>query len=162
MLLSLLGLLLFLAAPALATTKGGPVDVRFIHVKPTEPFFVEEIVGVGGKTYALTLIDGYLVQLPDNAVNYHTQKITQQRVKYPVDVLVIGQIWKVNGSWTARANGKTYHGLKSHAEATAKVFTKAKAQIMPDTGGIAPGIIVLACIALLIGVSLLIWRIVSR
>jgi LPXTG-motif cell wall-anchored protein len=34
--------------------------------------------------------------------------------------------------------------------------------VLPNSGGIAPGIIVLAAIALLIGIFLLIWRILSR
>jgi hypothetical protein len=67
----------------------------------------------------------------------------------------------VHGSWTAQADGKTYHGLKSGNEAMAKVFSRVvvriEAQAVSDTGGI----IVLAGIALLIGGSLLIRRIVS-
>jgi len=153
-------LLLSLATPALSDTRSDPEDIKFIHVDPTELFAVEEIVGVGGKYYAVTLVDDFLVQLPNEAVDYHTQQMTQQRVTHPVDALVIGQIWKVHGSWSVHANGKTYHGLKSHAEATAKVFTEAEAQAMPDTGGIAPGVIVLAGMALLISVSLLIRRVV--
>ena len=34
---------------------------------------------------------------------------------------VIGQVWNWHGSWSAQADGKTYHGLKSRKEAIAKV-----------------------------------------
>jgi hypothetical protein len=34
---------------------------------------------------------------------------------------VIGQVWNWHGSWSAKADGKTYHGLKSRKEAIAKV-----------------------------------------
>ncbi len=37
------------------------------------------------------------------------------------DGRVIGQVWNWHGSWSAEANGKTYHGLKSRKEAIAKV-----------------------------------------
>ncbi len=29
------------------------------------------------------------------------------------DEKVIGQVWNWHGSWSAKADGKTYHGLKS-------------------------------------------------
>ncbi len=34
---------------------------------------------------------------------------------------VIGQVWNWHGSWSAEANGKTHHGLKSRKEAIARV-----------------------------------------
>jgi hypothetical protein len=34
---------------------------------------------------------------------------------------VIGQVWNWHGSWSAKADGKTYHGLKSRKEAIANV-----------------------------------------
>ncbi len=37
------------------------------------------------------------------------------------DERVIGRVWNWHGSWSAEANGKTYHGMKSRKEATAKV-----------------------------------------
>ncbi len=37
------------------------------------------------------------------------------------DEQVIGQVWNWHGSWSAKAGGKTYHGLKSRKEAIAKV-----------------------------------------
>jgi hypothetical protein len=38
-----------------------------------------------------------------------------------VNEQVIGQVWNWHGTWSAKANGKTYHGLKSRKEAIAKV-----------------------------------------
>ncbi len=38
-----------------------------------------------------------------------------------VDEQVIGQVWNWHGSWSAEANGKTHHGLKSRKEAIARV-----------------------------------------
>jgi hypothetical protein len=37
------------------------------------------------------------------------------------DKQVIGQVWNWHGSWSAQANGETYHGLKSRKEAIARV-----------------------------------------
>ena len=37
------------------------------------------------------------------------------------DERVIGQVWNWHGSWSARACGETYHGLKSRKAAIAKV-----------------------------------------
>ncbi len=34
---------------------------------------------------------------------------------------VIGQVWNWHGSWSAKADGKTYHNLKSRKAAIAKV-----------------------------------------
>lgn len=33
----------------------------------------------------------------------------------------IGYVWNWHGSWSAEADGKTYHGLKSRKEAIARV-----------------------------------------
>jgi len=38
-----------------------------------------------------------------------------------VNEQVIGRVWNWHGTWSAKANGKTYHGLKSRKEAIAKV-----------------------------------------
>ena len=38
-----------------------------------------------------------------------------------VDQQVIGQVWSWHGSWSARADNKVHHGLKSRKEAIAKV-----------------------------------------
>ena len=38
-----------------------------------------------------------------------------------VDGRVIGQVWNWHGSWSAKADSKTHHGLKSRKEAIAKV-----------------------------------------
>ena len=38
-----------------------------------------------------------------------------------LDVQVIGRVWNWHGSWSAKAGGKTYHGLKSRKEAMARV-----------------------------------------
>jgi hypothetical protein len=38
-----------------------------------------------------------------------------------VNEQVIGQVWNWHGTWSAKANGKTYHSLKSRKEAMAKV-----------------------------------------
>ncbi len=38
-----------------------------------------------------------------------------------VDEQVIGQVWSWHGSWSAQADGKTRHGLKSRKEAIAQV-----------------------------------------
>lgn len=38
-----------------------------------------------------------------------------------VDEQPVGQVWNWHGSWSARAYGKTYHGLKSRKEAIARV-----------------------------------------
>ena len=34
---------------------------------------------------------------------------------------VIGQVWNWHGSWSAQADGKTYHGIKSRKQAIARV-----------------------------------------
>jgi len=38
-----------------------------------------------------------------------------------VDEQVIGQVWNRHGSWSAQADIKTHHGLKSRKEAIARV-----------------------------------------
>lgn len=38
-----------------------------------------------------------------------------------VDEQIIGQVWNWHGSWSAQADDKTYHGLKSRKQAIAKV-----------------------------------------
>jgi hypothetical protein len=38
-----------------------------------------------------------------------------------LDEQIIGQVWSWHGSWSAKVDGKTYHGLKSRKVAIAKV-----------------------------------------
>ncbi len=38
-----------------------------------------------------------------------------------VDEQAIGQVWNWHGTWSAQADNKTYHGLKSRKVAIAKV-----------------------------------------
>lgn len=38
-----------------------------------------------------------------------------------VEEQVIGQVWNWHGTWSAQADNKTYHGLKSRKVAIAKV-----------------------------------------
>lgn len=38
-----------------------------------------------------------------------------------VEEQVIGQVWNWHGSWSAQADNKTFHGLKSRKEAIARV-----------------------------------------
>ena len=38
-----------------------------------------------------------------------------------VEEQVIGQVWNWHGTWSAQAEDKTFHGLKSRKEAIAKV-----------------------------------------
>jgi len=182
--LSLLGLLLFLATPALGDsseledrsepltpgTKGGPADIHFSHVEPNEKLVVLRIVEVDGKTWAIAehvprYRDSLLVRLPYGAVNYDKQRVTR-----PANAPLIGDMHKTHGGWVAHAeavvgHGKTYHGLQSREEAIATVLSTAMeqldAQTVPDTGGISLGVIALAGIALLTGGSLLLRRTVS-
>src|SRR5215204_2603379 len=103
-LLSLLGLLLFLATPALGDTrggvvdsKGGPVDIHFSHVEPNEKLVVLSFVEVEGKTWAIAehvprYTNSLLVRLPHDAVNYDKQRVTN-----PVNAPDVGSIWKTHG-----------------------------------------------------------------
>jgi hypothetical protein len=66
-------LLLFLAPQALGDTHGGPVDmIKYSHLEPVEPFWVELFTGYGGKTYALDLRGGRVMLLPNDVINYGT------------------------------------------------------------------------------------------
>jgi hypothetical protein len=167
LLLSLLGLLLFLATPALGDTRGGPVDVKFNHVEPNTPVQVERIFKSGGKLYAVAATDDLIMIVPNDPIKYQTlDNLDKTRVTRPVDAPVTAQVWNRHGSWTAHANGKTYHGFKSREEAMVKAMTAVMDQIdaledVPDTGGIAPGVIALAGMVLLIVGHLLLQRIVS-
>ncbi len=38
-----------------------------------------------------------------------------------VNEQVVGQVWNWHGSWSAQADGKRHHGLKSRKEAIARV-----------------------------------------
>ena len=56
MLLSLLCFLLFLASPVVGNTRGSPLDmIKYSHLEPNEPFWVEIITEYGGKTYSLAV-----------------------------------------------------------------------------------------------------------
>jgi hypothetical protein len=45
----------------------------------------------------------------------------QSRYDVLVGDEIIGQVWSWHGSWSAQANGKTYHGLKSRKRAVERV-----------------------------------------
>jgi hypothetical protein len=49
------------------------------------------------------------------------QKVGANQYDVLVDEQVIGQVWNWHGSWSAQADGKSYHGLKSRKEAIARV-----------------------------------------
>ena len=49
------------------------------------------------------------------------QKTGANQYEVLVDEQTIGQVWNWHGSWSARADGKTYHGLKSRKDAIARV-----------------------------------------
>lgn len=48
----------------------------------------------------IVLMDDVVIYLPNDAANHDTQG----KVTHPVDAPVIGQVWKVHGSWTAQAD----------------------------------------------------------
>ena len=49
------------------------------------------------------------------------RKIGANKYDVLADERVIGRVWNWHGSWSAEANGKTHHGLKSRKEAIGKV-----------------------------------------
>ncbi len=49
------------------------------------------------------------------------QKTGANEYDVVADGRVIGRVWNWHGSWSAEANGKTHHGLKSRKEAIARV-----------------------------------------
>ncbi len=49
------------------------------------------------------------------------QKTWANQYEVLVDGRVIGQVWNWHGTWSAQADDKTYHGLKSRKEAIGKV-----------------------------------------
>ena len=101
MLLSLLGLLLFLATPALGDTKDGPADAKFHHVEPNTPVNVERIFESGGKVYAAAAPKPYfkIVIMPNDAIKYETWKTDKTFVTRPVDAPVIAHVRNRNVSW---------------------------------------------------------------
>ena len=49
------------------------------------------------------------------------RKIGANQYEVLVEEQVIGQVWNWHGSWSAKADNKVHHGLKSRKEAIAKV-----------------------------------------
>lgn len=49
------------------------------------------------------------------------RKTEENEYEVLVDEQVVGEVWNWHGSWSAKASGKTHHGLKSRKEAIAKV-----------------------------------------
>jgi hypothetical protein len=49
------------------------------------------------------------------------RKTGESQYEVLVDGEVAGEVWNWHGSWSARANGKTYHGLKSRKQAVERV-----------------------------------------
>lgn len=49
------------------------------------------------------------------------RKTGANRYEVLVNGQVIGRVWNWHGSWSAKAAGETYHGLKSRKAAIARV-----------------------------------------
>jgi hypothetical protein len=49
------------------------------------------------------------------------RKLGESQYEVLVDGEVVGEVWNWHGSWSAQANGKTYHGLKSRKQAVERV-----------------------------------------
>jgi hypothetical protein len=49
------------------------------------------------------------------------RKTGESQYEVVVDQKTIGQVWNWHGSWSARVEGKTYHGLKSRKKAVERV-----------------------------------------
>ena len=49
------------------------------------------------------------------------RKIGESQYEVLVDGEVAGEVWNWHGSWSAQADGKTYHGLKSRKQAVERV-----------------------------------------
>ena len=45
------------------------------------------------------------------------RKTGESQYEVVVDEKTIGRVWNWHGSWSAQAEGKTYHGLKSRKQA---------------------------------------------
>jgi|SRR5215203_2098065 len=96
--------------------------------------------------FAVAATDDLIMLVPNDAINYQRPaNLDKTRVTRPVDAPVIAQVRNQHGSWTAYADGKTYHGFKSRERAMAKAMIAVMDQIdaledVPDTGGIAPGV----------------------
>lgn len=50
------------------------------------------------------------------------RKTGENRYEVVVDGRSIGEVWNWHGSWSARVEGKTYHGLKSRKKAVEQVY----------------------------------------
>ena len=48
-------------------------------------------------------------------------KIGESQYEVLVDGQTVGQVWNWHGSWSAQAEGETYHGLKSRKQAVERV-----------------------------------------
>ncbi len=48
-------------------------------------------------------------------------KTGESRYEVLVDGQTIGQVWNWHGTWSAQAEGKTYHGHKSRKQAIERV-----------------------------------------
>jgi hypothetical protein len=49
------------------------------------------------------------------------RKTGESQYEVLVDGEVTGEVWNWHGSWSAQADGKTYHGLKSRKQAVERV-----------------------------------------
>jgi hypothetical protein len=49
------------------------------------------------------------------------RKTGESQYEVVVDGEVAGEVWNWHGSWSAQADGKTYHGLKSRKQAAERV-----------------------------------------
>lgn len=55
------------------------------------------------------------------AMEKNLRKTGENRYEVVVDGEVIGEVWNWHGSWSARAGGEVYHGLKSRKKAAERV-----------------------------------------
>ena len=49
------------------------------------------------------------------------RKVGESQYEVLVDGQIIGQVWNWHGTWSAQAEDKTYHGLKSRKKAVERV-----------------------------------------
>ena len=49
------------------------------------------------------------------------RKTGESQYEVLVDGQAVGQVWNWHGSWSAQADGKSYHGLKSRKQAVERV-----------------------------------------
>ena len=50
------------------------------------------------------------------------RKTGESQYEVLVDEKTIGQVWNWHGTWSAQAEGKTYHGYKSRKKAVEQVI----------------------------------------